>query len=131
MLPMLNPSHSLLNSSASMMMLGTSAMSHTLKSLLRFRPSSAMSFRHSSTSHVVLTKGSMTHTFFRPHSSLTFRIALHSRRKASLNCGLMYLLTPLQPSMGLSSWGSYSSPPFSWAYSFVLKSLNLTTTGLG
>ncbi len=129
--PMEKPSQSFENSSAIIAIAGVSAINHTLKSLDFSRPSSFMIFRHFSASHTVLITGSIIHTFFSFHSSLHFLIALHSSLNAFSYHSLMYLLAPRQPSMGFASTISYFSPPFRSLYSFVLKSLNLTTTGRG
>ena len=44
---------------------------------------------------------------------------------------MVYRDAPRHPSIGFSSLGSNRSPPSSPAYSFVLKSLMRTMTGLG
>ncbi len=79
----------------------------------------------------VRTKGIMTWRFFSPPSILTFRIAVNSSRNAGSYDGSTYLLAPLQPIIGLSSWISYFSPPWSSLYSFVLRSESRNITGRG
>ena len=79
----------------------------------------------------VRTNGNISCTFVRPMSSRTRRIAAHSRAKQSAKEDEGYREAPRNPSIGFSSRGSYASPPMSAAYSFDLKSLMRTMTGLG
>ena len=80
-------------------------------------------------SDVVRTKGIMISTFVKPITFLTFFIALHSSSKHSLKSVEMYLEAPLNPIIGFSSFGSYSSPANKFEYSLDLKSDMRMITG--
>ena len=66
---------------------GISAMSHTLKSLLRARPSCAIKLVTNSASSTVRQNGIITCRFLKPNSLRTFLIASNSNLKAGVYLG--------------------------------------------
>ncbi len=81
--PMEKPSQRSANSSAMKTIAGTSAMRYSLKSLLRYRPTSFIMASILSSSSRVRTKGSITQMFLSPISSLAFLTARSSHMNAS------------------------------------------------
>ena len=109
----------LINSSISITLTGSSTIIQNLNVGLENNPSAATNRLTFVSSWGERTKGIISQRFL--YFSLTFLMAVISRVKTS---GLlMYLKAPRKPSIGLGSSGSQYFPPGRARYSFVLKSV--------